>query len=183
MRQFLTLPLLWWWLLLSTTITITSVTSQSSGAFNEPPGERRDQTYRVLEFEDGTINQRYTGVMRYYCTFRGKWSEERHPRDFPNSPSFSQPVLTSHSNGYRMWTGTEAATLGVEALAEVSTLLCLGTLFRCFVHFRPYEARPVQFNSSQFSVVSAKLNSTHNILSFCLCTLGGLCDHYYKRIQ
>lgn len=113
---FLQAPLLSLWLLLVSKTCM--VQSQSGGQFNEPPGERRDQTYRILEFEDGTINQRFKGVLRYYCTFRGKWSRERHPRDFPKSPSFSQPVLISHSNGYRMWSGTEAATLGVEALAE-----------------------------------------------------------------
>lgn len=98
---------------------LSAVQAQSGGTFNEPPGQRRQQTYRVLEYEDGTINQRYKGTLRYYCTFRGKWSEERHPRDFPKSPSFSAPIMISHSNGYRMWTGTEAATLGVEAIAEV----------------------------------------------------------------
>ena len=111
-----------WFLVLfiTTTVLVVPVGSQSAGVFNEPPGERRDQTFRVLEFEDGSVNQRFQGTLRYYCTFRGKWSKERHPRDFPRSPSFSQPTLISHSNGYRMWTGTEAATLGVEALAEVS---------------------------------------------------------------
>jgi len=87
--------------------------------FNEPPGQRREQTFRVLEFEDGTINERFTGTLRYYCTFRGKWNERRHPNDFPRSPSWSAPVMISHSNGYRMWTGTETATLGVESIAEV----------------------------------------------------------------
>ena len=103
--------------------TLVAVQAQSGGTFNEPPGQRREQTFRVLEYEDGTINQRFKGTMRYYCTFRGKWSEERHPRDFPKSPSFSAPIMISHSNGYRMWTGTEAATLGVEAIAEVRLIL------------------------------------------------------------
>ena len=98
---------------------IAVVQAQAGGDFNEPPGQRRFQTYRVLEYEDGTINQRYQGSLRYYCTFRGKWNEIRHPYDFPKSPSFSAPVMISHSNGYRMWTGTESATLGVEAIAEV----------------------------------------------------------------
>jgi hypothetical protein len=62
--------------------------------------------------------------LRYYCTFRGKWSEERHPNDFPRSPSWSGPVIISHSNGYRMWTGTETATAGVESMAEVSLVFC-----------------------------------------------------------
>lgn len=97
---------------------VITVHAQSGGTFNEPPGQRRTQTYRILEYEDGTINQRFKGTLRYYCTFRGKWSEERHPRDFPKSPSFSTPIMIAHSNGYRMWTGTEAATLGVEAIAE-----------------------------------------------------------------
>jgi len=91
---------------------------QTRGQFNEPPGNRRQQTFRVLEFEDGTINQRFEGTLRYYCTLRGKWSEARHPVDFPRNPSYSAPVLISHSNGYRMWTGTEACTLGVESIAE-----------------------------------------------------------------
>lgn len=117
MKSLLKLPL--WWLFLS---PLSPVYSQSGGTFNEPPGQRRDQTFRILEFEDGTINQRFRGTLRYYCTFRGKWSKERHPRDFPKSPSFSQPIMISHSNGYRMWTGSEAATLGVETLAEVSIL-------------------------------------------------------------
>jgi hypothetical protein len=90
------------------------------GQFNEPPGELREQTYSVLEFEHGSVNQRYDGTMRYYCTFRGKWTKERHPADFPRSPSWSAPIMISHSNGYRMWTGTETATLGVESIAEVS---------------------------------------------------------------
>lgn len=89
--------------------------------FNEPPGQRRKQTYRVLEFENSRINQRFEGALRYYCTFRGKWNERRHPIGFPKSPSWSAPIMLSHSNGYRMWTGTETATLGVESIAEVST--------------------------------------------------------------
>ena len=89
--------------------------------FNEPPGQRRRQTFRVLEFENGNINQRFEGALRYYCTFRGKWNEQRHPIGFPRSPSWSAPILISHSNGWRMWTGTETATLGVESIAEVST--------------------------------------------------------------
>jgi len=100
------------------TLSFERVFAQSGGTFNEPPGQRRDQTYRILEYEDGSINQRFRGVLRYYCTVRGKWSEIRHPRDFPKSPSFSAPILIAHSNGYRMWTETEAATLGVEAIAE-----------------------------------------------------------------
>lgn len=92
------------------------------GQFNEPEGKRRDQTFRVLEFEHGTVNQRFEGTLRYYCTFRGKWSKARHPADFPRNPSYSAPVIISHSNGYRMWTGTEACTLGVESLAEVSVV-------------------------------------------------------------
>ena len=104
----------------------TKVHSQARGepVFNDPEGERREQTFKVLEFEYGTVNQRFDGIMRYYCTFRGKWSQERHPNDFPRYPSWSAPVLISHSNGYRMWTGTETATLGVESIAEVRTFLC-----------------------------------------------------------
>jgi len=96
-----------------------------TGQFNEPPGERREQTFTVLEFENGSVNQRYDGTMRYYCTFRGKWTQQRHPIDFPRSASWSAPVMLSHSNGYRMWSGTEAATLGVESIAEVSVMFCL----------------------------------------------------------
>jgi hypothetical protein len=107
---------------LAATFTITSTNAQfTNGQFNEPPGQRREQTFKVLEFENSNINQRYPGTLRYYCTFRGKWSEERHPNDFPRSASWSAPVIISHSNGYRMWTGTEAATPGVESIAEVST--------------------------------------------------------------
>jgi len=86
--------------------------------FHEPDGQRREQTFRVVEFEDSSINERFEGTLRYYCTFRGKWSKERHPNDFPKFPSWSAPVMISHSNGYRMWTGTETATLGVESIAE-----------------------------------------------------------------
>mmetsp|Transcript_19747 Transcript_19747/g.31836 ORF Transcript_19747/g.31836 Transcript_19747/m.31836 type:complete len:358 (+) Transcript_19747:118-1191(+) len=92
--------------------------SLTHAQFNEPPGQRREQTFRVLEFENSNINQRYPGTLRYYCTFRGKWSEERHPNDFPRHPSWSAPVMISHSNGYRMWTGTETATAGAESVAE-----------------------------------------------------------------
>jgi hypothetical protein len=89
-----------------------------SAQWNEPPGQRREQTFRVVEFELSNINQHYPGDLRYYCTFRGKWSKERHPRDFPKSASWSAPVLISHSKNYRMWTGTETVTAGVEYIAE-----------------------------------------------------------------
>ena len=91
-----------------------------NGQFNEPPGQRREQTYRILEYEASNINQHYSGLLRYYCTFRGKWSAERHPNDFPSSPSWSAPIIVSHSKNYRMWTGTETVTAGVEYVAEVS---------------------------------------------------------------
>lgn len=86
--------------------------------FNEPPGARREQTFRVEEFELSNINQHFPGDLRYYCTFRGKWSGERHPKDFPKSPSWSAPTIVSHSKDWRMWTGTETVTAGVEYLAE-----------------------------------------------------------------
>jgi len=86
--------------------------------FNEPPGQRREQTYRVREFELSNINQHYPGDLRYYCTFRGKWSKERHPNDFPKAASWSAPVIMSHSKDWRMWTGTETVTAGVEYMAE-----------------------------------------------------------------
>jgi steroid 5-alpha reductase family enzyme len=104
-------------------LLVLAVTVHVDAQFNEPPGQRREQTYKVLEFENSEINQRYPGTLRYYCTFRGKWSEERHPNDFPRSPSWSGPVLISHSNGYRMWTGTEAITAGGESIAEVRTVV------------------------------------------------------------
>jgi len=92
----------------------TTVTAQ----FNEPPGQRREQTFRVREFELSNINQHYPGDLRYYCTFRGKWSDERHPNDFPKAASWSAPTLVSHSKDWRMWTGTETVTAGVEYMAE-----------------------------------------------------------------
>ena len=111
-------------LFLACTLSSTTDAQFTNGQFNEARGQRREQTFKVLEFENSNINQRYPGTLRYYCTFRGKWSEERHPNDFPRYPSWSAPVLISHSNGYRMWTGTETATLGVESIAEVRTFLC-----------------------------------------------------------
>jgi hypothetical protein len=90
-----------------------------SAQFLTPAGERRNQTYHFVEFNNSEVDQTFDGMLRYYCTFRGKWSKERHPNDFPRSPSYSAPVMISHSNGYRMWTGTETATLGVEMIAEV----------------------------------------------------------------
>jgi len=101
-------------LLLLCSMTIETATGQ----FNEPPGQRREQTFRILEYELSSINQHYPGDLRYYCTFRGKWSEERHPFDFPSAASWSAPTLVSHSKNYRMWTGTETVTAGVEYIAE-----------------------------------------------------------------
>lgn len=92
--------------------------SSIQAQFNEPPGQRREQTYRVREFELSNINQHYPGDLRYYCTFRGKWSAERHPNDFPKTASWSAPVIMSHSKDWRMWTGTETVTAGVEYMAE-----------------------------------------------------------------
>jgi hypothetical protein len=121
----------WWWMLgvwcLASIIHSPNDNSNNNNSFKggvaaqflTPDGERREPTFQVLEFEDGLVNQKFDGMLRYYCTFRGKWSKERHPNDFPKSPSYSAPVMISHSNGYRMWTGTEAATLGVESIAEV----------------------------------------------------------------
>jgi hypothetical protein len=115
----------WWWML--GVWCLVSLTNKNhpyysggvSAQFLTPDGERRDQTFQFLEFDNGKVNQKFEGMLRYYCTFRGKWSKERHPNDFPKSPSYSAPVMISHSNGYRMWTGTETATLGVESIAEV----------------------------------------------------------------
>jgi len=90
----------------------------ANAQFNEPPGQRREQTFRVMEFEPSNINQHYPGDLRYYCTFRGKWNRERHPNDFPTSASWSAPVIVSHSKDWRMWTGTETVTAGVEFMAE-----------------------------------------------------------------
>eukprot|EP00538_Stauroneis_constricta_P013667 CAMPEP_0119555466 /NCGR_PEP_ID=MMETSP1352-20130426/7668_1 /TAXON_ID=265584 /ORGANISM="Stauroneis constricta, Strain CCMP1120" /LENGTH=331 /DNA_ID=CAMNT_0007602229 /DNA_START=287 /DNA_END=1282 /DNA_ORIENTATION=- len=95
-----------------------SVAQVANPGFQEPDGQRRDQTFRVQYFENSQIEQSYPGTLRYYCTFRGKWSKRRQPVDFPKSASWSQPVMISHSNEYRMWTGTETATLGVESIAE-----------------------------------------------------------------
>lgn len=130
--------------------------------FNEPPGQRREQTFRVLEFEHGSVNERYEGTLRYYCTFRGKWSKQRHPADFPKSPSWSAPVFISHSNGYRMWTGTETATLGVESIAEVSILLDRSM---CAVYIS------VRF-----------LSNTSSLFLLSSIIIGGLCHNYYQRI-
>ena len=112
-------------LLLLLSMTVEVVTGQ----FNEPPGQRREQTFRVLEYELSSINQHYPGDLRYYCTFRGKWSQERHPFDFPSAASWSAPTLLSHSKNYRMWTGTETVTAGVEYIAEVRHVLFVVCLF------------------------------------------------------
>jgi len=99
--------------------------SAQTGTFNLAPGQLRQQTFRVLEFEYGTINQRFEGTLRYYCTFRGKWNKWRMPNNFPRTPSWSPPIFISHSDGYQMWSGSVDATLGVESIAEVSGLLFL----------------------------------------------------------
>jgi hypothetical protein len=121
-RSVLVVVLPLWVVVVVVIVALLSHLPVSMGQFNEPPGKRREQTFKVIEFENSNVNQRYPGLLRYYCTFRGKWSEERHPNDFPRSPSWSGPILISHSNGYRMWTGTEAATAGVESIAEVRTV-------------------------------------------------------------
>jgi len=94
------------------------VLDTAQAQFNEPPGQRREQTFRVVEFEMSNINQHYPGDLRYYCTFRGKWTPERHPTHFPQSASWSAPVIVSHSKDWRMWTGTETVTAGIEYMAE-----------------------------------------------------------------
>ena len=106
--------------------------------FNEPPGQRREQTFRVREFELSNINQHYPGDLRYYCTFRGKWDQERHPRDFPASASWSAPVLISHSKDWRMWTGTETVTAGDEYMAEVR--------IACMTIFHSLELNRIELN-------------------------------------
>lgn len=123
---------LWW----------ATTTTTSRAQFNEPPGQRRRQTFKVIEFESGTVDQRFDGTLRYYCTFRGKWNAQRHPNDFPRSASWSAPIMISHSNGYRMWTGTETATLGIESIAEVSffsSFIC--SFVRSFIAWSSYLTR------------------------------------------
>jgi len=112
-------------LLVVVAMTATTTTNNNSNSyffaqaqFNEPPGQRREQTFRIVEFELSNVNQHYPGDLRYYCTFRGKWNRERHPNDFPQSASWSAPVIVSHSKDWRMWTGTETVTAGVEYMAE-----------------------------------------------------------------
>ena len=131
-------------LLLSMSIFVT-------GQFNEPPGQRREQTYRILEYEASNINQHYSGLLRYYCTFRGKWSAERHPNDFPSSPSWSAPIIVSHSKNYRMWTGTETVTAGVEYVAEVSEVVERGVfVFRYhFIHVFRFVS-PLSISTTSF---------------------------------
>mmetsp|Transcript_29159 Transcript_29159/g.62487 ORF Transcript_29159/g.62487 Transcript_29159/m.62487 type:complete len:588 (+) Transcript_29159:179-1942(+) len=109
---------LWFAFLVWISLASASKNTFANAQFNEPPGQRREQTYRIVEFEASNINQHYPGILRYYCTFRGKWSKERHPNDFPGSASWSAPVLVSHSKDWRMWTGTETVTAGVEYIAE-----------------------------------------------------------------
>lgn len=111
--------LLLYTLLLATSLLDYAKVTVTAQQFNEPEGQRRDQTYRVVEFENSGIDQSYDGYLSYDCTFRGKWSQARHPREFPTRASWSMPVMVSHSNAWRFWTGTEAVRTGAESVAEV----------------------------------------------------------------
>ncbi len=55
---------------------------------------------------------------RYRVTFTATWSAETHPRNFPSNPHFSGLVGATHDGDLRIWQSGEAASGGMELMAE-----------------------------------------------------------------
>ena len=56
---------------------------------------------------------------RYTVTFESTWSARTHPTDFPGSSAhFSRLVGATHTDAGKLWTVGEAASPGVESMAE-----------------------------------------------------------------
>lgn len=55
---------------------------------------------------------------RYRVTFNATWSAETHPTNFPSGPHFSDLVGATHHGDVRLWQTGEAASDGIELMAE-----------------------------------------------------------------
>ena len=58
------------------------------------------------------------GSAKYKFTFKGEWTKQSHPQDFPSGPHFSSVVGCSHNLSYVMWRPGQNATKGVQLVAE-----------------------------------------------------------------
>ena len=56
--------------------------------------------------------------VRYRVTFTATWSAETHPRNFPGNPHFSGLVGATHARDIRIWQSGQAASDGMELMAE-----------------------------------------------------------------
>ena len=55
---------------------------------------------------------------KYEVNFKGVWSEEAYPQDYPDNAHFSRPVGMTHSSGTRFFTINTLASEGVKVMAE-----------------------------------------------------------------
>jgi hypothetical protein len=62
--------------------------------------------------------QKPSGPAEYRLTFKTTWSNNTHPKDFPDNPHFSGLIGAAHKPNIRLWMEGELATPGIEAMAE-----------------------------------------------------------------
>lgn len=65
-----------------------------------------------------TLKRVCDGQQSYTLKFKGKWSKEDHPTDFPNSAHFSPLIGASHSAMFHFWQAGGMASPGVKDVAE-----------------------------------------------------------------
>jgi Spondin_N len=93
-------------------LVVASVLSGVNAAGNEED---------VLIENKGVTSESVTDKIRYQCTFRGLWTKERQPKNYPESQArWSGPILWTHTLQFKPWSQGFAVTRGAEKMAEVS---------------------------------------------------------------
>jgi Spondin_N len=77
----------------------------------------------VLIENKGVTSQGVTDQIRYQCTFRGLWTKERQPKNYPeNQARWNGPIIWTHTLQFKPWSNGFAITRGAEKMAEVSSI-------------------------------------------------------------
>lgn len=78
-----------------------------------------NEGWELVSKELSSIHSNTGQKVQYYCTWRNLWTEERHPRKFPDTMGrITPPFLFSHTKQYRPWHIGAATTAGVEKIVE-----------------------------------------------------------------
>jgi hypothetical protein len=82
-----------------------------------------DDIYDFVTSEDSEEDWKSENTKKYYCTYRNLWSKVDHPKDYPQFARLSDFILYSSTTGFLPWLVQRQTTVGVETLAEVSSII------------------------------------------------------------